>query len=262
MAERRRSLRVLAVALGIVVLGYAAICALLYTQQRAMIYHPGLTRAAVDGTDFALERGPAVTLRGWTVDPGRHDALLYFGGNAERIEGWRGPFAAWFEGRSVYLVAHPGYGASDGTPGEQALLGDALAVYDEVRRRHPDGRIGVVGRSLGSGVAAWVAAQREVDRLALITPFDSLAAVGQAHYPWLPVRWLASERYPSSTWLQDYAGPVLVLRAGRDTVVPPGNTDRLLAVLPHAEVVDFPAAGHNDLSDDPRYAQALIGFFR
>lgn len=261
MAERRR-LRVLA-ALGLaVVLVYAAICALLYFQQRAMIYHPGLTRTSAGDTDFALQREPRVTLRGWAVNPGQADALLYFGGNAERVEHWRGTFAQWFPARSVYLVAHRGYGASDGTPDEQALLGDALAVYDELRRRHPDGRIAVVGRSLGSGVAAWVASQREVERLALVTPFDGLAEVGQAHYPWLPVRWLASERYPSATWLAGYRRPVLVLRAGRDNVVPPRNTDRLLEALPQARVVDFPEAGHNDLSEDPRYAEALAGFMR
>ncbi len=110
-------------------------------------------------------------------------------------------------------------------------------------------------------MAAHVAARRPVARLALVTPFDGLAEVGQAHYPWLPVRWLMRERYPSTEWLHDYRGQVLVLRAGRDRVVPPANTDRLLQALPlPAQVVDFPQAGHDDLSDDPRYGEALARF--
>lgn len=261
MAEFRGG-RVLLAAVLLGLLGYAAISALMYLRQRDLVYYPQFTRVAADATDFELRSGDA-TLRGWRVNPGRRDALLYFGGNAERVEAWREPFAQWFGGRTVYLVGYRGYGASDGEPGEQAILADALALYDEVRRRHPDGDIGVVGRSLGSGVAAWVASQRPVARLALVTPFDGLAEVGQAHYPWLPVGLLASERYPSAEYLRGYRGRLLILRAGRDEVVPPRNTDRLLAALPAPpQIVEFPHAGHNELSDDPRYGEALAGFMR
>lgn len=261
MAEFRGG-RVLLAAVLLGLLGYAAISALMYLRQRDLVYYPQFTRVAADATDFELRSGDA-TLRGWRVNPGRRDALLYFGGNAERVEAWREPFAQWFGGRTVYLVGYRGYGASDGEPGEQAILADALALYDEVRRRHPDGDIGVVGRSLGSGVAAWVASQRPAARLALVTPFDGLAEVGQAHYPWLPVGLLASERYPSAEYLRGYRGRLLILRAGRDEVVPPRNTDRLLAALPAPpQIVEFPHAGHNELSDDPRYGEALAGFMR
>jgi len=262
MADLRRAWRpLLAIAL-FALLAYAAISVLTYTRQRDLVYHPAYTRVDAAATDFELRVGD-VRLRGWQVNPGRSDALLYFGGNAERIETWRGPFAHWFGDRTVYLLAYRGYGASDGEPAQEALLADALALYDEVRRRHPHGDIGVVGRSLGSGVAAYVASQRPVARLALVTPFDGLAEDGQAHYPWLPVRLLMRQRYPSAEYLRDYRGRVLVLRAGRDAVVPPDNTDRLLAALPvPAQVVGFPDRGHNDLSDDPRFGEALAGFMR
>lgn len=262
MAERPRRWPV-AAGLGLLLLlGYAAIAALLYARQDALVYYPTHTRVATTQTDFEVPVGD-IRLRGWRVNPGRRDALLYFGGNAERVESWREPFAAWFADRTVYLVAYRGYGASDGEPSEAAILADALALYDRVRRDHPDGDIGVVGRSLGSGVAAHVAAHRPVARLALVTPFDGLAEVGQAHYPWLPVRWLMHERYPSAELLRDFGGEVLVLRAGRDAVVPPANTDRLLQALPRpAQVVGFAGAGHNDISDDARYGAALARFMR
>ena len=262
MAERPRRWPVAAGLALLLLLGYAAIAALLYARQDALVYYPTHTRVAATQTDFEVPVGD-IRLRGWRVNPGRRDALLYFGGNAERIEAWREPFAEWFPTRTVYLVAYRGYGASEGEPGQDAILADALALYDEVRQRHPDGDIAVIGRSLGSGVAAHVAARRPVARLALVTPFDGLAEVGQAHYPWLPVRWLMRERYPSTEWLHDYRGQVLVLRAGRDRVVPPANTDRLLQALPlPAQVVDFPQAGHDDLSDDPRDGEALARFMR
>ena len=245
---------------GLAICAYLAICVLLYLQQRRLIYYPQFTRVAPAQTDFAFQRSDAV-LRGWVVNAGRQDAVLYLGGNAEAVEANRGVFARWLPSRTVYLVAHRGYGASDGEPSEAALLADALAVYDDIARRHPDGDVAVIGRSLGSGVATYVASERRIKHLILVTPFDSLAAVAQSHYPAFPVGLLLKDRYDSVAKLPRYDGRLLVLRAGRDAVVPPSHTDRLLASFKgRAQVVDFPRASHDDLSSDPAYWPAIRDF--
>lgn len=252
--------RVLPWIAGVAIAGYLVACALLYFQQRRLVYYPQFTRAEPARTDIALAR-PGATLRGWVVNPGQRDAVLYLGGNAEAVEANREDLARWLPGHTTYLFAYRGYGASDGVPGEAALLADALAQYDEVVGRHPQGRVSVIGRSLGSGIATHVAAERDVPRLVLVTPFDSLAAVAQAHYPFFPVRWLLQDRYDSARRLPRHHGGLLVLRAGRDAVVPPAHTDRLLAAFRgKARVVDFPGASHDDLSTDPSYWRALQDF--
>lgn len=241
-------------------LGYAGVCGLMYLKQREMMYFPQFTRVDAAQTDFAIERD-GVALRGWVVNPGKARAIVYFGGNGERIEGNREDFLRWFPDHSVYLVAYRGYGASDGQPSEQALLGDALAIFDKAQSQHPGEPVAVVGRSLGSGVASYIASQRPVAKLALITPFDSLAEVGQAHYSWLPVRWLSTDRYESARYLRKYRGALLVIRAGRDEVIPAASTDRLIESLSSApQVVALPEAGHNDLDSDPMYGRALSHF--
>lgn len=253
-------MRTVAVLAAVLVLGYAALCLVMFLQQRSFIYMPALTRADPAGTDFSIERDGA-TLRGWIVNPGRGAPVLYFGGNAESVEHNRGDFGAWFPNRSVYLLAYRGYGASDGAPREKDLQADALALFDHVQKLHPGEPVSLIGRSLGSGVASHVAAHRPVDRLALITPFDSMAAVGQAHFRWLPVRWLLRERFESAQALRAFDGPVLVLRAARDEVIPARNTDRLIAALPRPpKVLVVADAGHNDLSLAPEYGQALSEF--
>ena len=253
-----KSLLVVAIVL---VLAYAGICALIFLKQRALIYYPDATQIDAQETDFNLVRD-GVTLRGWRLNPGKPRAVIYFGGNAERLEVSRAEFSELFPDRTVYLVSYRGYGASEGKPDQAALFGDALALYDEVSGQHP-AAIAVVGRSLGSGVASYVASRRPVERLALVTPFDSLAAVAQSHYPLFPVHWLMRDSYESTRYLSQYRGPLLVLRAGRDEVIPPANTDKLLASLEHRpRVIDFPQADHNDISQDPRYAEALRDFLR
>ena len=73
--------------------------------------------------------------------------------------------------------------------------------------------------SIRNGIRLF-ASKRPVSRLVLVTPFDSMANVAQSHYPWLPVRWLLQDRYDQASYLAKYDGPLLIVRAGRDDVVP------------------------------------------
>lgn len=240
-------------------LAWLALAATLWLAQRWLIYLPQATRIDAARTDLALVRGEVV-LRGWQLNPRAGDALIYFGGNAERIE-LAGPVLAQaLPGRTIHMLAYRGYGASDGRPSEAALVDDAVALFDDVRRRQPAAHIAVLGRSLGSGVASALAARRPVDALVLVTPFDSLAAVAGQLLPMLPVRTLLRDRFDSVAALAGFTGPVLVIRAGRDAVIPPERTDALLAALPDARVVELADAGHNDIDLDPAYIEAIAGF--
>lgn len=246
--------------LALAIVAYAGICAWMYVKQRDLMYFPQATKVDAKDTDFGIARN-GVMLNGWLVNIGQPGAIIYFGGNAERIEDMRDEFAQWFPQSSVYLVPYRGYGASEGTPSEEALLSDALAVFDQVRARQQGAPITVIGRSLGSAVAGHVASQRPVAKLVLITPFDSMASVAQAHYPWLPLRWLMQDRYETAQYLKKYNGPVLLVRAGKDEVVPVASTDRLIAGMSKKpQVIDLPDATHNSIDADPAFGKALVAF--
>ncbi len=253
-------LKTLAGLLLITALLYAALSAWVYFRQRDFIYFPQFTRADLPAADLEIPVDAAV-LRGWVVNPGNKDAVIYFGGNAEPVQAMRTDLEHWFPARSSYLVPYRGYGDSEGQPGERALSADALALYDLVRSRHPDGSIAVIGRSLGSGVASYLAAHRSVAGLVLVTPFDSMARLAQTHYSFLPVRWLLRERYDSARHLQNYRGPVLIVRASDDRIVPAARTAALVAALPlRPQVVELAGTDHNTLSYVPGYRQVIVDF--
>jgi pimeloyl-ACP methyl ester carboxylesterase len=227
---------------------------------RRLVYPRGGTRIPVEDTTYDVTvRG--AQLRGWVLNPGRERALVYFGGNGEAL-GWLRPeLERRFPDHTGYLVAYRGYGASSGKPSQRALTSDALALVDHAAQRHPGAPVDVVGRSLGSGVAVQVAAHRPIERLVLVTPFDSLAATAADLFPRLPVRRLVKDRWDSAAIAPDITADILVVRAGRDTVVRPERTDALLRALrPDTRVVDFPHAGHSDLSEDPAYWRAIEAF--
>ena len=254
--------------LALVAVLYVAVCALMYFQQRRLMYFPQATSVDAAQTNFALQQG-SITLRGWQHHPTGNaparDAVIYLGGNAERVEAMVPLLRQWLPAHSIYTLAYRGYGASDGTPSGADLEQDAIALFDAVQQRHPQGRITVVGRSLGSGVAAAVAAQRQPAQLVLITPFDNMTATVRDHYGWLPVGLLLRDRYPSDARLQHYRGPLLVVRAGRDTLVQPARTDALEQALagrqgPAVEVENFAAADHVNILAAPSLGARLRRF--
>ena len=242
---------------------YLGICGYMYGQQRKMIYQGGSTRVSAEQTNFSLQR-PDVLLRGWQIHPATkaQSAVIYFGGNAENVERRLPQLAAALPRSDIYMLAYRGYGASDGEPTEDLLEADAMALFDEVRRLHPQAPITVIGRSLGTGVASAVAAARQPAKLVLVTPFDSILNTVRGIYGWLPVGLLLKDRFDSAARLQNYGGPILVLRAGMDQVVEPARTDALLEQLKGkaVQVQGFEQAGHSSIFRAAGFWQAIEGF--
>ena len=88
------------------------------------------------------------------------DAIIYFGGNAESMAQSSDEIARQFPAFTVYLMDYRGYGRSTGEPSEEGLYSDALKLYDTMKSKYESISIG--GRSLGSGIAVYVASQRKV----------------------------------------------------------------------------------------------------
>jgi len=260
MPEPRRFplMRILLTLLAILAVLYLAACAAIFFRQRSMIYYP---QPSANGTS-AERMTLAVDGAQVVVSVRRHNgpkALIYFGGNAEDVSANLPALPAAFPDRAVYLMHYRGYGGSTGTPSEKALQQDALLLFDKVRAEHPD--VTVMGRSLGSGLAVRLAAARPVERLILVTPYESLSGLAAALFPYFPVRWLLLDRYESGRWAPRVTAPTLIIAAESDEVIPRWSTEQLHARFPGGVAIMkvIAGAGHNTISEDPAYWQALQG---
>lgn len=184
-------------------------------------------------------------------------ALIYFGGNAEDVSMNLPSFSQAFPDHSLYLVHYRGYGGSSGTPTEENLQQDALALFDHVRSNHAD--VTLVGRSLGSGVAIRLASQRPARHLILITPYASIQEIAATQFPYLPVRWLLADKFESWRYAPTIRVPTLLIAAENDEVIPRASTDELYAAFAAgvASLIVIPHAGHNTISESPRYLDAM-----
>lgn len=238
---------------------YVLMCAYLWLMQRSMMYFPTPPAEGVPAENLSIRSGDD-TLRIWRVNPGRREALLYFGGNAEDVALNLPEFADWFAACTVYLVNYRGYGGSEGSPTEQKLYEDARSVYERARREHA--RISVIGRSLGAGVATQLAIERPVERLVLVTPPASFTRLAAELYPVFPAGLLLRDRYDSLARAGDIDSRVLVLIAEQDEIVPPAHSRELVAALDRARVTTevIAGTGHNTIGMSPGYGRALESF--
>lgn len=256
-------MKVILIGLGLCLLCFLGMVLYLYLNQRKMLYYPQPLDREWEHVrehapfEYQFERN-GVTLRGWLLNPDRSRLLIYYGGNGEEVSHWIESFKR-LEEFAVLLVNYRGYGESEGTPTESDLVGDALDIFDDMKGRFAS--IVLLGRSLGSGVAVQVAAQKSVDRLVLVTPYDSIAAVGKGLYPWAPVDLLLKDPFDSLTASTSVEEPALFIIAEVDRIVPHKHAQ---ALYDHwkspKEWVVIKGSDHNSITEFPDYWNALKSF--
>lgn len=232
--------------LSIVALLYLGACAYLYFVQRSILYAP-TPRVDAAGAEKISLPSDGETLRIWQLGPADGNAIIYFGGNAEDVTEIIPEFSKHFPRSAIYLVNYRGYGGSTGVPSEAGLFKDAINVYDYVRARHGD--ISIIGRSLGSGVAIYLETNREVKKLVLTTPYDSIENVAKKQYPYFPVSLLLKDKFASDSRAASIAIPTMVILADTDEVIPHERSEALISAfrnaIPLRRVV--PRSTHNTI---------------
>jgi pimeloyl-ACP methyl ester carboxylesterase len=196
---------------------------------------------------------------------GNRPVLIFFHGNGENLETlkWTGLFDHLLSLQApILVVEYPGYGRSPGVPSESSLKGAAERSLDWVASRHPDRGIVPTGWSLGAAVALYLAAARpdRVRGLIAMSPWTSLAAVAEIHFP----RWLVGlglrEDYDSLGLVDQIAVPALMMHGSMDRIIPVEQGRQLAAELTDSVWVEVGAAGHNDLLSSPVVWQEMSQF--
>ena len=242
-----------------ILLIYVLVGAVLFFYQRKLIYFP--TANIPHNYEQLQLTHENVTLEIIVLNQGKKEAILYFGGNAEAVVYSAEDFLSVFPLQTVYLLNYRGYGGSSGQPSEAGIFADALFLFDKVLEKQAI--ISVIGRSLGSGVATYLASKRPVEKMALISPFDSITSVAQNIYMIFPVFLMLLDKYDSISRVKEIEAKTIILVAEHDEVIPRKHSQRLIDEFPPEQITVkiIADSGHNDISNKVEYYQHLKDFF-
>lgn len=244
--------------------------------QRKLIYHPhaaetlkasGLAHPRLKVTDAVTRTDDGLTLKGWLIgSPSNEDQtpplVIYFSGNAgHRLYRLDECEVLVDLGCEVLVFDYRGFGDNEGSPSENGLAKDAAAAWKyarEILKRSPS-EIILYGESLGGAVTTRLVSElcqqgESPGGLILRSTFTSMVEAGSFHFPWLPVRTLLWDRFPSNERIRSITCPILILHGDRDTIVPYEMGRQLFSCAPDQSesgvqkcFVDLPGADHNDV---------------
>jgi pimeloyl-ACP methyl ester carboxylesterase len=211
------------------IIAYVAICLLLFLFQRFLIYFPDknivFTPAQIGLTyeDVTLTTSDHEKIHAWWIAADTSaPVLLFCHGNAGNISHRLESIQIFHAlGLNVVIFDYRGFGRSSGTPDEEGTYRDAESVWNYLiaeKNFHPE-QIVIFGRSLGSGIASWLARQHQPGALILESSYTSLPDLGARIYPYFPVRLLARYHYPTVNNLRHINSPVLFIHSRDDEII-------------------------------------------
>ncbi|MBC8133506.1 MAG: alpha/beta hydrolase [Deltaproteobacteria bacterium] len=261
---------------------YGAVLIWFYLNENALLFRPDQGKVSAAPESLQLESRdvtlPAVgaaspALRARLIPPPQKPNvaatapwILYFHGASGNV-GTLGYNQAWARfrqlGLGVFAVDYRGYGESGGKPSEAGLYQDADTAYAYLTEHlHvPAARVLIYGYSLGSAVAIDLAARVPAAGLLVEGAFTSIPARGAELYPYLPVRWLARNRFASDEKIARVSMPKLFVHARDDVYVPIAHGKALFELARPPKSFQAVAGGHIDAYKvDPEFFNAIARF--
>jgi len=186
--------------------------------------------------------------------------ILYFHGNAGSLKRW-GKLVQPLVDKNydVLIMDYRGYGKSTGDFNEDDLLKDAIDWYDYAKKHFKESEITIYGRSLGTGLASYVASHHEPKQLILETPYTSIGDVASSRFPIYPTNWLVRYQFESVEYLKKPAFPVTIFHGTSDAIVPYKYGKRLFNTMDSSrkQLITIPKGRHNNLIEFEQYHRGI-----
>lgn len=239
---------------------------LLYSQQEFLIFRPFPLAAnysysfpfEFEELNWEVESGITINALHFKTKESK-GVVLYFHGNGGNLAGWGG-IAEDFLTRKQNLIIwdYRGYGKSTGKiKSEEDLIKDAVYAYDYTKTIYPESQITLYGRSLGSGLAVYLAKEKTPKRLILETPYNNFIDIAKYHYPYIPT-FLMKYKLDSESLIGSVRCPIFIFHGTEDTVIPLPFARKLESNIKREyKFFLISNAGHNDVSETKEYFTEL-----
>ncbi|MFT3932320.1 MAG: alpha/beta fold hydrolase [Chitinophagaceae bacterium] len=259
-------MKVVISAIKILVVGYILLCLLLYFVQEKLIFFP--EKLAANYQFSFSNRFESINIK--TKDNAVLNGLLFKADSAKGLifylHGNAGSLASWGEiantytslGYDLFMLDYRGYGKSSGSiNNQQQFFDDVQLAYDSLKLRYKEDKIIVLGYSIGTGAATWLASANKPSLLILQAPYFSLTDMMNHRFYILP-SFILKYKFPTNKYLPLCTMPVVIFHGDKDEVIYYGSSLKLKTLLkPSDSFITLKEQGHNGITENLQYLAAL-----
>ena len=238
---------------------------LLYLFQEKFMFHPQAVagnyqykfdqpfeeiNASLDGENVSIIRFPSAIVKKGTV--------LFFHGNMNNVEYYK-KYPGFFTSRGyeLWMIDYPGFGKSTGERTEPALYAQARLLYALLPGNPADSNVIIYGKSIGTGIASYLASRNNCKKLILETPYYSMDKLAADFAPVYPAAALSRFSLPTFEYIQKSAAPLTIFHGTSDDIVPYEHSVELKRTKPSLQLVTIDDGEHNDLFEKPAYQKKM-----
>jgi pimeloyl-ACP methyl ester carboxylesterase len=255
----------------ILVIGYILICMSLFFFQEKFIFFPEkLDRDFIfrfdqrfDEIRIPMKDGKLLHGLLFKADPSK-GLIFYLHGNAGSVNSWGHVAKRYTElSYDVFVLDYRGYGKSEGSiSGQQQFFEDVQTAYDEMKKRYVESEIIVMGYSIGTGPATYLASTNQPGLLVLQAPYYSLVDMMRRNYPILPT-FLLKYKFETNKYIKDCQMPVAIFHGDQDEVIYYKSSLKLKPLLKESDTLITPRGqGHNGMTDNVDYIDSIAKILR
>tara|TARA_B100000401_G_scaffold372871_1_gene272103 strand:+ start:113 stop:931 length:819 start_codon:yes stop_codon:yes gene_type:complete len=255
----------------IIFLIYSSVLVFLYFYQRNLLYHPNENnysgdKISVDIKKVKITTSDNIELLGWyhEKNPKNYKTLVFFHGNAGSLEN-RIHKLNHFQDMDInfLIIAWRGFSGNNGKPSEEGLYEDGRSTINWLIKngiRKED--IILYGESLGTGVATYLAQNKNFAGIILETPFTSMVDAAKKFYPYIPVNLILKDKFENSKKIKNINIPILIMHGEADQIVPFSMGKKIFEMANEPKYSHFTKYDNHMMEYNEKLVLALKSFFK
>ena len=250
---------------------YFFVLVFLYFYQRNLLYLSNENnysgdKISVDIKKVKITTSDNIELLGWyhEKNPKNYKTLVFFHGNAGSLEN-RIHKLNHFQDMDInfLIIAWRGFSGNNGKPSEEGLYEDGRSTIDWLIKngiRKED--IILYGESLGTGVATYLAQNKNFAGIILETPFTSMVDAAKKFYPYIPVNLILKDKFENSKKIKNINIPILIMHGEADQIVPFSMGKKIFEMANEPKYSHFTKYDNHMMEYNEKLVLALKSFFK
>ena len=220
-------------------------------------YHFGFTE---NFTELNIPVGDSIKLNAlWFRADTSEGLVFYLHGNAGALNTWGEIAGTYLDNNyDFFIIDYRGYGKSGGKiSSEEQLLSDMQIAYDTMKTKFREKDIVVIGYSIGTGLAAFLAANNNPKLLILKAPYYNIPDLANELVSYIPSSFV-SYKLETNKYIRKTKCPVIIFHGDIDETIYYGSSKKLEKLFKAGDtLITLYGQRHNGINNNPIYLKEL-----